>query len=328
MTQKIRFYNYADQNDLRLSLDIDNAEKLPEMNSVSNGVSFEEKPNSSFKIIFRLGVNSEIFDHVSPKNSFEDENDFNYFISYISPTSRKRKIIELTKSDAISINTFIYFEKDILINPNEWFGHISFTGFVVRKKSRRETKGFLTDKYSIVGNTEEFIIYIDPIEKFDGSEIEMDDGQIPQKDALYQLIQSNPPKIMINEDAPEFTLKMLRHKGSGDRRALIRDTLFAPILVDVWEQLARAGIYKMLPESDHGGEVISPQYLSKPYNSIVNDAAKKMYPDADDAAQALVDELEEDPQTVINEKLHQAVQVIGDLNKHYEKCAKEYWRGS
>ena len=59
----------------------------------------------------------------------------------------------------------------------------------------------------------------------------------------------------------------------------------------------------------------------------MNDAAKKMYPDANDPAEALVDDLEEDPQIVINEKLHQAVQVIGDLNKYYEKCAKTYWRG-
>jgi hypothetical protein len=326
MTQKIRFYRYADQSDFKLSLSIDNADQLPEINSTSNGFSFEEKPKTFFKINFSLGIHSEIFNIVTPENSFEDENDFHFFISYISPTSRKRKTIELAKSDDISLNEIKYFDGDILIDPNEWFGYISFTGFAVRKKSRREAKGFLTDKHSIVGNSQEFTIYIDPIEKFDGSEIEMDDGQIPQKNALYQLIQSNPPKIMINEDAPEFTLKMLRHKGSGDRRALIRDTLFAPILVDVWEQLARAGIYKMLPDSDYGGEVISPNDLAKPYNSIVLDAAKKMYSDADDPKQALIDELEEDPQTVINERLHQAVQVIGDLNKYYEKCAKVYWR--
>ena len=200
----------------------------------------------SFKISFRLGVNKEIFDSIH-QNSLKMKMIL-ITLFYVYHLLLEKEKLSNWQSNMISLNELIHFDGNISVNPDEWFGYITFTGFVVRKKSRRETKGFLTEKYSIVGNTQELVIHLDPIEKFDGSEIEMDDGPIPQKNALYQLIQSNPPKIMIKEDAPEFVIKMLRHKGSGDRRALIRDTLFAPILVDVWEQLARAGIYKMLPK--------------------------------------------------------------------------------
>ena len=330
MTQKIRFYKYADQSDIILNLNIDDNESLPVINSTSNGFSFEEKPSTSFTIDFKLKVNSDIFKLVVPETAIETEDDFQYFVSCISPLSRKRQTIELskTKSKDTSLNEFKIFEGNILIDPKEWFGSVSFHANVVRKKTRkREERGFLTDKYSIIGNSHEHVVYIEPLEKFDGSEIEMDDGPIPQADALYQLIQSNPPKIMINEDAPEFTLKMLRYKGTrNDRRSLIRDTLFAPILVDVWEQLARAGIYKMLPEADTGDYVAETSELPHPYRTIVEHVAKKIYSDSDDPSKALVEELQEDPKTVINEKLHQAVQAIGDLSKSYEKCAKPYWR--
>lgn len=328
MTQKIRFYKYADQSDIILNLDINNNESLPDINLTSNGFSFEEKPPAPFNIDFKLAVNSDIFKLVVPENAIEDEDDFQYFVSCISPLSRKRQTIELSKSKDISLTEFKNFEGNILIDPEEWFGSVSFHANVVRKKTRKnEVSGFLTDKYSIIGNSHEHVVYIEPLEKFDGSEIEMDDGPIPQADALYQLIQSNPPKIMINEDAPEFTLKMLRYKGTkNDRRVLIRDTLFAPILVDVWEQLARAGIYKMLPEADNGNYIADTSELPHPYRTIVEHVAKKIYSDSDDPSKALVEELEEDPKTVINEKLHQAVQAIGDLSKYYEKCAKPYWR--
>tara|TARA_B100000787_G_scaffold71188_1_gene52321 strand:- start:1176 stop:2171 length:996 start_codon:yes stop_codon:yes gene_type:complete len=329
MTQKIRFYEFAKPEDVNLNVNILPDEELPKINTTSNGYSFEEKPSKVFDVTFLLLINKDIFSYLVPNIVHEDENDYAFYVSYISSSSRKRETLELVKSSSVTLNNDIAFEGSININPSEWFGSISFNAVIVRKKTRAPSRGYLTRQYSIVGSSDDTNIYIDPLEKFDGSDIEMDDGKISRDNALYELIQSSTPRLIINEEAPEFTLKMLRYRENDTtRRALVRDALFAPIIVDVWEQLARAAMYKMIPESE-SEEVADPKSLPFPYKNIAQLIAKKLYGgNQEEANNSLISQLDEvtTRTELINEILPVVVQEVGELNKYYERVAKTYWR--
>tara|TARA_B100000780_G_C21122797_1_gene454976 strand:- start:1308 stop:2303 length:996 start_codon:yes stop_codon:yes gene_type:complete len=330
MTQKIRFYNYADSDDIKLSLSILQDEDLPQIKKASKGYSFEQKPEKPFDISFKILVNRDIFTNVVPSTRHEDEADYEFCISYSSSASRKRDVLKLSKSNDTTLNNDLPFQGLITIDPSEWFGSINFQAIVVRNKLIARERGYLTDKYSIVGSSDDHNIYIEPLEKFDGSQIEMADGQIRRDGALYELIQSSPPRLIINEEAPEFTLKMLRYRSrDNSRRAFVRDALFAPIIVDVWEQLARVAIHKMLPEDSDDADIMDPKLITFPYNNIVQLIAKKLYGGTqEDANAALIGQLENPigRAEMINEILPVVVQEIGELNKYYERLASKYWR--
>jgi hypothetical protein len=212
-----------------------------------------------------------------------------------------------------------------------YFGSIDLKGLLVRNKEFKKRKGFLTTKYSILGSSATKKIYIDPFKKFDGSDMEVEFGKVSRSGALYQLQHSNPPKLIINKDAPEKIKEMLKYKGTSKTKNIIRDALFRPIAVDAWEQLARKALEKMTPiedSSDFVVEVLDPENLEFPYDRIANIIAKSIYGDPKSAVDNLKHDIgiQKKRLELINEKLPMVVQEIAELTEVYNKAAKNTWK--
>ena len=122
---------------------------------------------------------------------------------------------------------------------------------------------------------------------------------------------------------------MLRYKESGPKnpRALMRDAAFSSINVDVWEQLARTAISKMLPE-DETGEIVDPEYLAYPHNRVVEKVATRLY---EGSLESCISTLKRElgspgsRMKMLNETLPMWAQEMGSLSETYKKTASHYW---
>lgn len=328
MAQIIRFYKHASIDDVLLNI----STSREDVETVSENIlTFTKKPSKIVSIDFDLTVNLEIFESVVPVSEIDPEKSVDYFLSYVSDSSRQRGFIKFKEdSSKISLTGRKHLSCSIDIDPSLYFGSIEFKGLIVRNKEFKKSRGFLTSKYSILGTSSEKRLYIDPFEKFDGSDMDVEFGKVTRPGALYQLQHSNPPKLIINEDAPLSIKEMFKFKGDTKVKAIVRDALFRPIVVDVWEQLARKAIEKMRPiEESSDLEVLDPENLEFPYNRVADLIAKASYGGSQKSA---IDKLKDDigdqkkRLKLINEQLPLVVQEIADLTNVYKLTSKNWWK--
>ena len=123
---------------------------------------------------------------------------------------------------------------------------------------------------------------------------------------------------------------MFKFKGDTNVKAIVRDALFRPIVVDVWEQLARKALEKMRPiEESSDLEVLDPENLEFPYNRVADLIAKACYGGSQTSA---IDKLKDDigdqkkRLKLINEQLPLVVQEIADLTNVYKSTSKNWWK--
>ena len=329
MAQIIRFYKSASNEDVLLNL----STSREDVETVSEDIlTFTSKPLEKVIIDFDLTVNLEVFNLIAPETETDPEGSVDYYLSYISDASRQRGYVKFEHdSSKVSLTGRKHLSCKVEIDPSMFFGSIEFKGLIVRNKEFRKYKGFLTSKHSILGTSVQKRLYIDPFEKFDGSDMDVEFGKVTRPGALYQLQHSNPPKVVINEEAPESIKEMFKYKGNAaPTKALIRDALFRPIAVDIWEQLARKALEKMRPIEDTSDlEVLDPENLEFPYNRVADVIAKACYGGSQAGA---IGKLKDDIGNqkmrlqLINEKLPLVVQEISELTEVYKKTSKNWWK--
>jgi hypothetical protein len=327
MAQVIKFYKNANEQDIVLNLSFQNNTNNSIENINDDIFTFDSKPTEIISVEFNMTLNLDVFNDIAPFEEVDPELSCKYYLSFVSDTSRQRGYVEFKEIENTQTLKKLYCRFDI--DPTIFFGSIDFQGLLVRNKEFREKKGYLTSKYSILGSSLKKRIYVDPYEKFDGSDMKLGFDKIDRPNALYQCVHTNPPKINLNKDAPESLKELFRYKGSGNARAAVRDAMFRPIAVDVWEQLARKAIEKMTPTEDSDdAEVLYPEHLEFPYNRIANIIAKACYGGSQSSAiDKLVDDIRVQKRRLklINEVLPLVVQEVADLSDIYSKTSKR-WR--
>ena len=328
MAQILRFYKHADSNNFLLNFQAPvNVDKIND-----DTFTFTTKPEKKISIKIDLVVDTKIFESIAPETEIDVVNSVDYYLMYVSDASRQRGFVKFKENlSKIDLAEKRHFECVLEIDPSMYFGSIDLKGLIVRNKEFKKQKGFLTSKYSILGSSKTKKIYLDPFKKFDGSDMEVEFGKVARSGALYQLQHSNPPKLIINKDAPETIKEMLRFKGTSKTKNIIRDALFRPIAVDAWEQLARKAVEKMTPiedSSDFGIEVLDPENLEFPYDRIANIIAKSIYGNPKSAVDNLKHDIgiQKKRLELINEKLPMVVQEIAELTEVYSKASKNYWK--
>lgn len=337
MSQIIRFYNYASEGDLNLQISI-KATGDDEILQINPSIySFSSLPTSKFSIQFTLDYEMSALDVLLPK---EERSDFHkhtqFVIKYMCKNSRKRGLYNLVKG--VSLNKAKgneIFECMIEHKPEEWFGDIDFTCLLIRVTESDNVEGFLTDKYSILAESGSKKLYIEPFQEASkGGQLDVRTGKLDFNDgdveinALYQL-KKDTSEIILNENAPKHILKALQHKYQNDGPGKkLQNALFAPIVVDVWEQLAREAFDEMV-QSGSDDEPMDPADLSFPLNRIAEQIALILYDGSlEDAVTDLKHKLSNQitRRYLINKQLPLAVQVIGDLQNDYELAAESNFK--
>lgn len=336
MSQIIRFYNYASDGDLNLQISITASgdDKIDQINP--SIYSFTSLPESKFEINFTLDYDINKLDMLLPEPERSDfEKHTKFIIKYECKNSRKRGLYDLAK--AVSLNKAKgkhILECNVQHKPQEWSGDIDFKCLLVRVTESDNAEGFLTEQYSILAESASKKLYIEPFQKaMKGGQLAVRVGKLEFKDdveinALYQL-KKDTSEIILNENAPKHILKALQHKYSGDGPGKkLQDALFAPIVVDVWEQLAREAFDEMVP-SGSDDEPMDPEDLSFPLNRIAEQIALILYDGSlEDAVADLKNKLSDQitRRYLINKQLPLAVQVIGDLQNDYELAAESNFK--
>lgn len=335
MSQIVRLYNHISHDDLNFQLKI-HASKSDNILEVNKAIySFESIPTANFSIDFHLAYDITKLNPLLPE---EERADFHKFVKFIiryeCKNSRRRGVYDLTKAKTLKDADEI-FETTIDYSPNEWFGDIDFKCMLIRVAESNEHDQYLTEKYSILAESESKKLYLDPFkESSKGCQLgvrvgkfDFSDGDV-EINALYQL-KKDTPEIILNERAPKFILKALEHsyKKNGPNKNL-QNALFAPIVVDVWEQLAREAFDEMMP-SGSDDEPMDPRDLSFPFNKIAERIALALYDGSlEDAINNLKYKLSNQVtrRHLINRELPLAVQEIGNLQDDYEKVAEHYFK--
>lgn len=326
MAQVFRFYEFADGEDILLNFSHEDAD----IEQVSGDIwTYKERPSGPISITFDLSINSAIFESISPETEIDPESSVDYYLKYVCKTSRQTSFIKFEEDNSKqSLTGRIFFKCVIKLNPELYFGAIDFYALIVRNKDFRSYKGFLTSKYSILGESKTKKLYVDPFQKFEGTDMDVQFGKVKKYKALYQLKHSNPPKLILNEDAPDHIKDMFNYSISdGKIKSLIRDALFRPIVVDVWEQFARKAIEQMTPVENSFDEVPNPSELEFPYNRVAEMLAVVCYGGSQEtASEALMSDVGNQKKRLdlINEKLPMIVQEKENLMSVYDKTAKNY----
>jgi len=324
MAQIIRFYKHASDDDLALNIIAPEAKRLSEVI-----YSFDHKPLKKVSINFSLSLERDSLNNIMPEDEKNKEDSVDSYLSYVSVSSRQRGFIkfELDTSSSTKEKKIMSCKMDI--DPSSFFGFIEFGGLLVRNNAAANKANFLTSKHSILGTTKKIKLYIDPFQKFEGSDMDVSFGKLSRSTALYELIDSTPPRVLINEDAPQSIIDMFKNRDEGNQRALVRDALWRPIVVDIWEQLARKSLEKMMTDEDSAEiDVYDPEDLEFPYNRIAEVIAKSAYGGSREGA---IGKLKSDMRNqksrlkLINETLPMVVQELNDLTGIYKKLSKKYW---
>lgn len=328
MAQIIKFYKNANEQDIKLNLAFKNDDNNP-INNINDDIfTFNSKPSEIVSVEFDMTLTLDIIEEIMPFEEIDPLSSCKYYLSYVSDSSRQRGYVEFKEKEKTETLKKLYCRFDI--DPSIFFGSIDFQALLIRNKEYRESKGYLTAKYSILGSSSKKRIYIDPYQQFDGSDMKVEFDKIERSNALYQCVYSNPPKVNLNKDAPESLKELFRYKGSGDVRATVRDAMWRPIAVDVWEQLARKAIEKMTPiEDSDNADVLYPEDLEFPYNRIADTIAKVCYGGSQtNAIDQLVDDIRVQKRRLklINDILPLVVQEVAELSNTYAKTSKTWWR--
>lgn len=335
MSQIVRLYNHISHDDLNFQLSI-HAGKNDNILEVNPTIySFESIPTSNFSINFHLHYDINKLNTLLPEEERADFHKFvKFIIKYECKNSRRRGVFDLIKGMTLSGANEV-FEAQIDYSPNEWFGDIDFKCMLVRVIESKEDDQYLTEKYSILAESNSKKLYLDPFKESSlGGQLGVRIGKLDFNDgdaeinALYQL-KKDTLEIILNENAPKHILKALEHsyKSDGPNKNL-QNALFAPIVVDVWEQLAREAFDEMMPSGSED-DPIDPGDLSFPFNKIAERIALALYDgNLEDAINNLKDKLSNQVtrRHLINRELPLAVQVIGNLQDDYEKVAEHYFK--
>ena len=332
MSQIIRCYAYPEPGKLNLDIVVRplKGDRVSRINDFIQ--SFEIFPQSKFSIEFTVSYLSSDLEILLPK---EERGQFTantkLAIRYICKGSRQRNLIELNQNISLEQSDKLFFSAEKEFNPEELSGDIEFTCLLVRVKGVGEESGFLTEKYSLLAESPSRRLYVDPFtQSAKGGQLDVRIGTLEfnqgetRLDALYQL-KIDTSEIIINKNAPPNILKALEHEYQNDGpNKKLQDAFLAPMIVDVWEQLAREAFSEMMP-IDSEDEPLDPSDLTHPLNKIAEAIALVLYPgELEDAKESLVEKLSE-PESrtfLINRQLPLAVQVIGELPENYELASE------
>tara|TARA_B100000767_G_scaffold97157_1_gene93244 strand:- start:280 stop:1305 length:1026 start_codon:yes stop_codon:yes gene_type:complete len=339
MSQLIRFVNFASADSIKLNIQIVPAkpDSVFKVNSFSH--SFTKNPVSNFHIKFNIDFLLSDLNILIPENQKDDFfQNTKLVIKYVCKVSRKTGLIDLEKIKNLDESKGIYCyqaEKDFV--ADDFDGYIEFICLLVRTQQAPLEKGYLTEQSSILGESQSRILHIEPYEEADqgnGNQLEVITGQIEHVgredvgflNVLYQF-NSDTLTIILNEKSPKATLKALEHVYSNDAESKkLQDAIFSPIILSVWEQLAREAFAEMTDNSE--GIPLDTSELSFPLNKVAETIAKTLYKGVNnnDAKEWLATMLseEESKRHLIDKLVPLAVQEIAGLQDAYEPVSEKF----
>jgi len=292
-------------------------------------LSFKERPEASFDINFTLRITKDVLRNALPDGDIESDsfkNSIQMNLFYESVASRKRGLIKLSKVDKSSDKDFLIYSVKMPVDPILWFGDINFKAIALRTKECSEIDGFNTEKHSILGSSDEKRLYIDPFSPASGGQLDVKIGEIDDyAGVLYKLDKENLV-VLLNNKSPKLVQQILSCENKSGKKAILRDALFEPIVIDITEQLAREA-FRLMLANEEDGHIVSPSELNEPYKSVASDIAKQLCSDLDteeEMNQSLMNMLQDpdDRQEIINKDLPMIVQSLSKVEKLYNSITK------
>ena len=339
MSQLIRFINYASPDAIKLNIQItpSNPDSIFTVNSSSH--SFHKRPESKFLIKFSVNFQLANLEILLPKNH-QDKffQNTKLVIKYVCKISRKTGLIDLEKVKSLEESKGIYcFEVEKEFLSEDFDGFLEFVCLLIRTQDASQETGYLTDKASILGESQPRILHIEPFKeaaKGKGGQLDVITGPIDHLgkenvglvNTLYQF-NSDTYTIILNENSPKATLKALEHVYSDDAASkTLQDAIFSPIVERVWEQLAREAFLRMTEDAE--GIPLDTSELNYPLNKVAETVAESLYSgsnkdEANDWLKNMLSE-EDSKRHLIDKLLPMAVQEIAGLQEAYEPVAERF----
>ena len=247
---------------------------------------------------------------------------------YESKDSRRADFINLSQ---VSGNKF---SGKLPLDYDNWRGRINLKVVLLRSKTTPKAQGFLTNEYSELANSEEYILDITEKEASNSggslkvefksfSNMVVDGGTGFAKDSVYFLDTSEDiPVVSINSDLHQSAWSMFEKSGRNTKITTLRDAIFSGIETDIWEQLATLSFQEI-----RGTENLQNfEELEMPYSGICKAIASFMFPGVndEDAESELIDLCSSDNDAfkrLLNQRLPVAVQKKTKLAKSITKIA-------
>ena len=323
MSQNFNFYNSA--NNLRLNLEVQSTEETQPAGSA--GLTFLEIPKKKFTTKINLYIPKVKIEEIIGENeSFKDVTEI--VLVYASKLSRKRKSTQMNipkSTSEVSLGEDIY-EATVDFDPNEWFGNIEFSAFIVRtKSSKSEASRVLTDKHSIIGTSKITKLFIEPFKETSGGDLEVvwssEVDQNREPDILYWVDLDNR-RLVLNKNMDKNLMSAFKYDGGDNNKKIIRDAFFGPIAADAWEWIAREAI----TEATHEQEELELDTLDPVYRGVITNIAKAKFGGEEESALEQFKDViltTETRNEFINQDLPELVQKIANLSTHYKKGIKE-----
>tara|TARA_B100001057_G_scaffold363486_1_gene366197 strand:+ start:138 stop:1133 length:996 start_codon:yes stop_codon:yes gene_type:complete len=294
---------------------------------------FSSKKKSKFNLNIQADLPENWEDLFTPQ---EKQNlPFKVGLNYESKDSRKSGFIELKKVNGNS------FAEKFSLDFSEWRGRINLKISLIRTKSVAKKKGFLTNEYSELSNSEEYKLDITKKEKPEqGGSLKVDFTSFSQqsvdgetgfaKNSVYFLDTTSEevPIIYLNSDMSQEALRMFENSGRNTIIAAKRDAIFSGIETDIWEQLATHALQEI---RNFGGEIDELSEVGHPYVGICQALTSMLFPGLEkkDAEKQLIDICTDDDnepfKNLLNTRLPIAVQKKTNLVKSIEKLTS--WDG-
>ena len=286
--------------------------------------------SSNNKVNFNLHVKAELPDSWEDLFTTSERKKPPYLVglSYESKDSRRADFINLSH---VSGNNF---SGKLPLDFDNWRGRINLKVVLLRSKTIPKTQGFLTNAYSELANSEEYVLDITEKETSNsGGSLKVEfksfsnmvvDGETGfAKDSLYFLDKSEDvPVVCINSDQHQSILSMFKNSGRNTRITTLRDAIFSGIETDIWEQLATISFQEIRITEN----LSNVEELEMPYSGICKAIASFMFPGMDDqdAESELIDLCTGDSDAfkrLLNERLPVAVQKKTKFAKSITKIA-------
>tara|TARA_B100000963_G_scaffold226308_1_gene197459 strand:- start:2845 stop:3834 length:990 start_codon:yes stop_codon:yes gene_type:complete len=286
--------------------------------------------SSNNKANFNLHVEAELPDSWEDLFTKPERKKPPYLVGlvYESKDSRRADFINLSQ---VSGNNF---SGKLPIDFDNWRGRINLKVVLLRSKTIPRVQGFLTNEYSELANSEEYILDITEKETSNsGGSLKVEfksfsnmvvDGETGfAKDSVYFLDTSEDiPVVSINSDLHQSILSMFEKSGRNTRITTLRDAIFSGIETDIWEQLATISFQEIRDTEN----LSNFEELEMPYSGICKAIASFMFPGMDDqdAESELIDLCTSDNDAfkrLLNQRLPVAVQKKTKLAKSITKIA-------
>jgi hypothetical protein len=287
MAQVIRFVHFAEPHFLKLNIKVHptNPDTIFSVNDSS--LSFKDFPTSKFSIKFDVNFNINDLEIVLPENERDEFwKNTKLAIRYVCKSTRQRALIDLIKIKSLDEFKGEYcFEALQDFAPETFDGHMEFMCLLIRTKEVKAKDGYLTDEFSLLGESFQKTLHIKPYEEptSQGTKLLVKTGPLELSNtetlstinALYQF-NSDEYTITLNENFSRSTLRALEHEYSaGASSKKIQDVLFAPMEIAVWEQLGREAFEEMSESSD--GVPLRTSELGFPLQYIAETIAETLY---------------------------------------------------